>query len=133
LIPDELDPQQEPVNGDGREFKSKDGTVRVTAWAMWLSEVNDFDDLYREALKPDGEHRAVTYHARGASWFVTSGRTADGRVFYERSVRHRAGEGEQIGRVELVYPDARRATYDTLAVRIAESFKFGATGIVLGQ
>jgi hypothetical protein len=122
LVPSDLEAQEEPTNGDGREFKSHDGQVREIAWGMWLFDATNFEEDYQDALKPSKERPTVSYHARGPDWFVVSGRTKDGRIFYAKRIRYPLGEGVAIAEVELSYPETRRATYDAIAGRVAGSF-----------
>ena len=120
--PDTFIPQPPPDNNDGRAFKSADGadfTVSASYNAL------DFDVAKYRAfiLKNLDAGSAVTYQATGGTWFVISGSKGD-KVFYQR---HVLSHGAQMTEDFVIsYPAALKSTYDSIAARMAKSFRSGS-------
>ena len=110
-------PQPPPVNGDGMTFMSPDG-ARLAVWGGFnaLEQTpKELADWEVENLNPGSE---VTYRRIAKDWVVLSGFDGD-KVFYKR---FKFGTRDIIHGLLLTYPKSRKATYDRLVGRIADSF-----------
>lgn len=112
-----------PANDDGRTFTYPEGAV-IRLWGGWTmapleSDRIDTRSYYRES------GAEITYDTAGPGWYVLSGLFGE-TIFYLRVEEGRTCGGETaVAHVELRYPEARRATYDPLVGRIADSLGFG--------
>jgi len=123
LVPKAFIARPAPANGDGRTFMSQDGRVEVTAWGM--------HDAMEGGLKGyaslmDDEHRGdqVTLRAVKKRFFVMSGFKGKGdkrRMFYEKVL---LDKGTFSG-VSIVYPEAHKAAWNPVVVKIARSLRAG--------
>lgn len=102
-----------PANGDGMQASD---TLEFTLTA---SGINNADDatLTGEMQRQRADFDRVTYHARGAGWFVLSG--TRGRTILYRKVYLGAGA---INGLYLAYPVARKRQFDARVRVIAGSF-----------
>jgi hypothetical protein len=117
-FPDEIftEQQEPPENGDGLEWRSKDGASIAIFGAY-----NVMDDTPK-TLDAEGrelEGRTVTYSRTGRNWLVQSG-FDNGLVFYERQV---ISPTKVIHGVLIEYPPALKAVYDPLVGPIAASLR----------
>jgi len=87
--PTTLVAQPAPENGGGLGFKSVDGLVNMVVYGSFILDGPDpTSDVQRnDELNWIGSSGRVTYRVTKQTWFVSSGITKDGRVFYERYER----------------------------------------------
>lgn len=124
-VPRSLISQPEPQNGGGLQFRSADGRVRLDTYGSF-----DFDDAQDlKATQNDAEWDwigttgRVTYRANGANWFVSTGITSDGRIFYQRyEQRHIGNDTSCHIAFSITYPQTLRSTWNPNTTRIAKSF-----------
>jgi hypothetical protein len=120
--PDMFEPQPPPDADDGLAFKSKDG-AELDVFASYNALDFDLAGFKAFTVKNLDPGKTVTYQAQGETWFVISGKGADG-VFYERHMLTHGGQMTE-GLV-ISYPAALAAKYNPLVARISKSFRPGA-------
>jgi hypothetical protein len=116
--PAELIPQPEAENGDGRAFRSRDGTVEALAWGAYNSLDDSVAALARQAeadctAKP-------SYQRIAASFFAISCR-AGANILYEKM--QISGDVESAFRI--TYPAAAHAHWDAVTARMSASLTEG--------
>ena len=72
---------EEPLNGDGCGFSMKYG-ITFSVWGIY----NVNDETIQEYYENDTDLAAATYHVQKGNWFVISGKTKDGKIFYKKVV-----------------------------------------------
>jgi hypothetical protein len=65
----------------------------------------------------------ITYHPRGRSWFVLSGRRGD-QIYYEKVI-FSSCSGHVVNVLAIAYPEAQRDLFDPVVERMDDSFKSG--------
>lgn len=125
--PSTLVSQPEPENGGGLAFFSPDGQVRLYSYGQYeLDGESSIEELQREAEWGwIGSTGRVTYRASKANWFVSSGITDDGRVFYQR-LEHRHDPATGIVydvTFTISYPQSVKSKWNPVTERIAKSFR----------
>jgi hypothetical protein len=105
-----------PTNGDGREFKSADGTGLWISASYAPSVVTNTFQEYKTWLLEHAELDHLTYKAEGKGWLVLSG-TKQGNIVYRKVVEGCGAAHE----VHLEYPAERKALYDPLVTRVSRS------------
>ena len=120
--PARFKPGRPPDNNDGQSFTAPDGaTLRV--WGSLNIEALDRESLEKQTRERQAGNEIFSYSARGANWFVFSGRRGADSIFYTRYLlSHR---GEVINAFDLGYPEALKATYDPIVTRLSKSLRAG--------
>ena len=116
--PASLLPGPEAMNGDGREFHSKDKEFSLAAFAhFFVPESGDsFEKRWQEELEtPDV---TITYKKKAANWYVVSGLTKSGTEYYHKLYR----KGSSWASFHITYPHAQNKKYDAWVARIEKSF-----------
>ena len=117
--PDRFRPGRPPQNGGGLSFSSNDGASFLiygshNALEHDLAGLESFIKENRDA----GE--SITYEARGANWFVLSGRKDD-TEFYERYLL--SHNRSIVNGFVITYPARLRTAYDQIVTRMSRSFR----------
>jgi len=118
---DLLKMQAPPANGDGREFLSKDKSVRMLVWGEYNAAEKSFQERYEFDMK--GFTEKPTYMVLKKNWFVLSG-VKDGKIFYQKTLYRKTKNEETFFTFTIEYPKTKRAKFDPIVRRIAASFKF---------
>ncbi len=120
-IPDILYGQGESQNGLSQVFKSADMDAVLVVDGIGNPDEKIIDDLYYDALNPDDKkERVFIYHTMGNDWFVVTGFHKD-KVFYQKTILSES-DGH-IKTIYFTYPKAKKAFYDKITTKIAQSFK----------
>jgi hypothetical protein len=116
--PAELIAGKEAMNGDGREFHSKDGEFSLAAFAHFFvpDSGDSFDKRWQEEL--DSPDVTVTYKKKAPNWYVVSGLTKSGTEYYHKLYR----KGSSWASFHITYPHAKNKKYDPWVARIEKSF-----------
>ena len=101
--PDCFERGEEPLNGDGCGFSMKYG-ITFSVWGIY----NVNDETIQEYYEKDTDLAAATYHVQKGNWFVISGKTKDGKIFYKKVV--------------LMKGDAEGGTYVTFYLLFPKKF-----------
>ncbi len=109
---------QEPQNGAGREFHTRDNAFSVSAQAHFLSPEtgNTFESNWNEELTKTGV--TVTYKKKAQNWYVVSGVTDEGTEYYHKFFT----KGRNWVELAITYPHAQNAKYDKWVEEIAKRF-----------
>jgi hypothetical protein len=113
--PTALVPQGEAGNGDGQRFISKDSKVSLAVWGQ-------FDALshgIKGQIKMDSEDKKITYKVLKTNWFIISGYTKEGNIFYQKTMLI----DDTFKTFVWEYPPAEKAVYDRVCARLVSSFK----------
>ena len=105
----------EPMNGQGREFFSKDHEFHLAAYGLFLIDDDSLEKRWSEDLKELGS--SITYKKKTASWYVVSG-VRDGQEFYHQT---HVKDGNWVT-FRITYPHAKAKQYDPWVEKIAKSF-----------
>jgi hypothetical protein len=116
---DLLSPREESQNGQGVEFVSEDGRIRLKVLVVY-NEDRVTPEQYRAALiKEFPQYGAIEYGPMGQSWFVLSG--VRGSSIYYQKVMFACG-GRLINAFALTYPEERKGAYDPIVTSIEKNF-----------
>ncbi|MCU0391993.1 MAG: hypothetical protein MUE81_12810 [Thermoflexibacter sp.] len=113
--PTTLIPQGEAFNGDGQKFTSKDKKVILTVWGINDALDSGIKGSYAEYSKGN----KITYKVLKNNWFIISGYTPKGNIFYQKTMLIDGVFKTFI----LEYPMTEKATYDKVCQRLLNSFK----------
>ena len=122
---DLLKMQPPPENGDGREFDSRDGSVKLLVWGNYNASDQSWKQWYKSDLKDFLEKPAYTVVKN--HWYVISGLKND-KIFYQktmrRTLRQKLGNIDVFYTFTIEYPESERSKFDPIVRHIAASFKF---------
>lgn len=108
-------PDPPPTNNDGRTFRDAGGRAMFRIWGMYNVLDQTIDGMRAEDAAKAAE---VTYRTGGDDWYVLSGHTAEGRIFYSR----RLLRDGVIHALEVEYDRADAAWMDPIVARMSKSF-----------
>ena len=107
----------------GGLWVSRDGQARMVAAAQ-TNETKETVPSYRKFLMEQTyAEAAFDYAPVRDTWFVLSGTTKDGQLFYERVSF--ACEGRYIYGWQLMYPPAEKQRYDRIVEAVHRSYRVG--------
>lgn len=111
---DLLAPQPEADNGDGRAFRNKTASMQVFGMNMLLGETlrGEFDRIVED-------YENVSYKIFRNNFFVVSG-IDEGNIYYQKIIERKDGTFISF---YIQYPQNKRAVYDKITAKIADSFK----------
>lgn len=110
--PSFLIPQREADNGDGRRFVLND-RIHLSVWG----EING-DNRSLRSMFVDSDGALALYRVLKGSWFVLSGYTPEGLVFYRKTVLR-----DGVFKTAILYfPPAYRADFEPVIKRIFSAF-----------
>lgn len=107
-------PEEAPTNGDGLKFSNDEASL--TAWGnLFLEDIyQDMEGLFQSAT----ENHEVTYSLLEPTFFIASGFTPEGNIFYRRSDLL----DDVVYNFLIEYPKDRNYIYDSITTQIADSF-----------
>jgi hypothetical protein len=109
----------DPIDGAGREYHTADHEFSIGTAAHFLRLTDPNESLetnWRDELKDD--KGLITYKRKGKSWYVVSGITTNGYVFYNKFYT----QGKNWAAFQITYPKAQKVKYDPWVVRIEKTF-----------
>lgn len=118
--PSLLTPQGESDAADGQKFTSKDNAIVLTVWGASNALDESLSAAYEAtvaAFEKDGSK--VTYKLLRPPWFVASGTTQKGQIFYRKTF---LADGA-FRTLLLTYPSARKTELDQLVGKMVTSFR----------
>ena len=118
--PPELIAQREADNGDGREFKSRDGKVTARAYGNYEQPADSGKSGFAQELdfalqyaKEKGY--AVGYKVVKPHLFAVSGTSSAGMVWYRKEIEAQ----DRAVTLEFEYPQATRAVMDAVVAKMS--------------
>jgi len=107
-------PEPAPTNGDGRTFSNEDASL--TAWGnLFLEDLYaDMEAVFKSATK----NHEITYQLLDEDFFVASGFTPEGKVFYTRSDLL----NDVVYNFLIEYPKELDYIYDSVTTQVADSY-----------
>lgn len=118
--PSDLLAEQEPDNGDGQIFVSKDGSVKFTASGNNSAGLTGTPYTPAEYLKQIvlPQLKNVSYQAQKANWIIVSW-TNKNTIGYRKII---VGS-KSVNEFTLEYPVSRKTEFDPIIQHISDSFK----------
>lgn len=117
--PDVFKAEPPPANGDGRTFRSADGS-EFSVFASINSQNFTVAAFKRFIVKNLDPADVITYQAHNSRGFVISG-TSGPNIFYERHLISR--DGQLTEGLIISYPARLKTTYDAIVTRMSRSFQ----------
>lgn len=110
----------DPANSSGREYHTTNKEFSVAAAAHFL-RIADPDESLETHWKEDlaACKNLITYKKKGDSWYVISGVTTNGYVFYNKFFT----QGNNWAAFDITYPKSKKLQYDPWVLRIEKNFK----------
>lgn len=113
-----FEPDPPPANGDGRTFRSADGSATFYVFAQFDAFMRRQEEMMADD-KLQGGYDRVTYERAGHNWYVLSG-FREGDIFYRKVL---TGEpGDLFRAFEISYPASQKAAFDAVVTYMAQSF-----------
>lgn len=107
-------------NNDGTSFISSDGETKLAVWSSYYSETdNPISENYE--LDLNEEDFEITYKVKKDSWYIVSGFTITGKIFYKKVFKSEVGAGTVTMYFE--YPENEKERYNSILPHVVESFK----------
>jgi tRNA_anti-like len=110
--------QGEPENGDGLEFKSKDGQASLTVYGMNNAMSETASQRYQEAIKD--AHGTVGYTKLADTWFVVTWQDGE-TISYEKMFVGPASYNA----FTFTFPKTQQQEYTDTVTTLAKSFRPG--------
>jgi hypothetical protein len=124
-------PQMESNNGDGQDFLTKDGLVKITVSGinnvLSTNLEDEFDDEIR-ALKQESPSVVIGYSRLKEHWYVISGFRGK-EVFYTKKFL----VNDEFITLGITYPEVERAKWDKIVEKIASDFQLNTVADVTKQ
>lgn len=108
-----------PEEENQPQFRSADQSFVMSAWGGIVSGPSSKVIALQWSLAQQKADRKITYQRRGGTWFVVSGTDARGIEFYEKFTMR----GQQVGFLEITFPQARIRQYESWVERIEDGFR----------
>ena len=109
-----------PENGDGREFISDGGEVKLLVYSSY-SQDESISDLYNQEIK-DANY-TITYKVAKSNWYVISGIDKENNKKFYKKVYYSNQGGGQVRTMFLEYPQTRQNDFDLIIPRLIQTFK----------
>jgi hypothetical protein len=124
-VPKTLVSQPEPENGGGLAFFSQDGQVKLYTYGSYdVDGTPTIDEAQRDAeFDWIGSTGRVTYRATKPNWFVSTGISDKGRVFYQRYEQRGQGDSTCHVTFTISYTEKLKTRWNPLIDRMAKSFR----------
>ena len=106
-----------PTNNDGRTFRSRDGRARLSVYGAHNVEA----DTPQAYLDKYGDGAAPSFRRVTAQFYALSGRRGD-EIYYQRC-NFVGREDGTIHCVDISYPQADKAKFDSIVERISRSLR----------
>jgi hypothetical protein len=120
LFPADLvSPREEAQNGQGLEFASGDGSIRLKVLVVYNEDRVSLEQYRTAIIKEFPQYGAIQYGPRGQSWFVLSG--VRGSSIYYQKIVFVCG-GSVINAFALTYPEERKHAFDGIVTTIEKNF-----------
>ena len=116
--PQQLIPQPESENGDGRAFRSADGRTEALVWGGYNALDQTPQELAREAEQDCAGSPA---YERVTATLVAMSCVSGGRIIYQKTLIH----GDVLTSLRITYPAAERARWDPIAARMSTALRRG--------
>jgi len=114
-----MTPGREPINADGRDFKTANGDLTVTVYGENNVMPRSIRQQMVNSLSFAAKPTVITYRRVAKTWYVVSGYTG-GKIFYERCIYH----DQQYDTIQIVYPKKYAARLNPIAAHIAMSMRY---------
>ena len=110
---------QDPTDGAGRAYHTTDDDFSIETGAHFLCITDPNESIVTHWMAETNDLKAlITYKRRGDSWYVVSGVTTNGFVFYHKFFTH----GKNWASFHIVYPQAKQKNYSPWVLRIEKTF-----------
>lgn len=115
----------DPIDGSGREYHTPDSEFSVATAAHYLriADPNESLDTHWKD-EQSGLENLITYKKKGGSWYVISGVTTNGYVFYYKFFT----QSNNWATFHIIYPKSQKPKYDPWVTRIEKHFVPFLTG-----
>ena len=120
---DVFEPGETRNSEAGGLWVSRDRQARLVAAAQTNETKETLQSYRRFLMEQTYDQAAFDYTPMRDTWFVLSGTTKDGQLFYERVTF--ACEGRYIYGWQLVYPPAEKQRYDRIVEAVHRSYRVG--------
>lgn len=109
---------REAMNGDGREFHSRDREFSVAGFAHFFvpDSGDSFDKRWQNELSTP--HVNITYKRKTPTWYAVSGVADDGTEYYHKLYR----KGSSWAAFHITYPHSQAKKYDNWVTQIGKRF-----------
>lgn len=117
-------PQREADNGDGRMFIDEARDAEIAVWGGWLMEdsfAENFEVVKGYILTGGG---TITYSKLDKDWYVISGLTPEGYIYYQRTLF----AGDATGSYQLTYPREEQEFFGEIIKELNRGFVMDARG-----
>jgi len=114
--PSSLRPQPESENGDGRAFRSADGSVEARVWGANNATDQTPSELADQAT---GDCTSAPSYRRVAATFFAVSCRAGANILYEKTLIH----GDVLTGFQITYPAAAHAAWDAVVTKMGGSLK----------
>ncbi len=112
-----LNPKPDLAGVEGREWRAKKGEAKVYVLARTKEEAIEPSLGFKSVYTDVTYSKAVTYEVVKKDWFVVSGYTEDGNIFYSKVIL----KNKVVYYVCLEYPKSEKKTWDSQCGKIANS------------
>ena len=109
----------DPIDGAGREYHThdKEFSVATAAHFLRIADQNEsLDSHWQDEL--NDLKSLISYKKKGDSWYVVSGVTTNGYVFYHKFFT----KGNNWATFHITYPKSLKAKYDSWVTQIEKHF-----------
>jgi outer membrane receptor protein involved in Fe transport len=109
----------DPFDKSGREYHTPDSEFSVATAAHYLRIVDpneSLDSNWKDDVKD--LKKLITYKKKSDSWYVISGVTTNGYVFYYKFFT----QGNNWATFHIIYPKSQKTKYDPWVTRIEKHF-----------
>lgn len=113
--PSFLTAEVEPANGDGRRFSMEDSEILLDVSGIYNINDESIENSYHK-----NNIQSAIYSTLKDNWYIISGYTIDGRVFYQKTVLY----NEAFITAILYYPPKYKNEFDVIIKRIFIKFPY---------
>ena len=114
--PSDLKPQPESENGDGRVFRSADGSVEARVWGAYNTSGQTPAELAGEAAS---DCTSAPSYGRVAATFIAISCRAGANILYAKTLIR----GDVLTAFQITYPAAAHARWDAVVTRMSGSLR----------
>lgn len=121
-VPSFMEPGEIPDNGSGQTFYM-DKRTYIHASGMYTLDVTTLDDSYNDDLEWMAKNNwTIEYRPKKQSWYVMSGFTSDGRIYYKKTALLYSEGIEVIAKAELVFDREYKEDFDPIIKYVFSKF-----------
>lgn len=118
--PDQLRPQPESDNGDGRHFTLKNSSSSIAVYAANTpSALSQKDAEYLKQVKADAHQHKVAYESLKGNRYAYSYLTSTDHIFYGWVIVKNGSDYH----LEFEYSQSEKATFDPIIKQMTQSLK----------